>query len=157
MDSPIALALLIASVVLAGAGLVEDVALRLPEWRVLEDLALVGAWLGGAALLAGQLRALQRGSARLTRELDATRGDLTASRRGLGDAIARQLADWALTPSETEVAQLLLKGLGHRQIAELRGTSEKTVRQQAASVYRKAGVSNRAELSAYFLEDLLVL
>ena len=38
----------------------------------------------------------------------------------------------------------------------MRATSERTVREQARSVYRKAGVSGRSGLSAYFLEDLLL-
>jgi DNA-binding NarL/FixJ family response regulator len=50
---------------------------------------------------------------------------------------------------------LMLKGLSHKEIARVRATSEATVRQQAASVYRKSGLSSRAELSAFFLEDLL--
>lgn len=37
----------------------------------------------------------------------------------------------------------------------MRRTSERTVRQQALSVYRKAKLAGRAELSAFFLEDLL--
>jgi DNA-binding NarL/FixJ family response regulator len=51
---------------------------------------------------------------------------------------------------------LLLKGLSHREIGELRRTSEATVRQQALAVYRKAGLRGRTELSAFFLEDLLL-
>ena len=52
--------------------------------------------------------------------------------------------------------RLLLKGLSLREIAQLRDTSERTVREQARSVYRKAGINGRASLSAYFLEDLLL-
>ena len=37
----------------------------------------------------------------------------------------------------------------------MRETSERTVRQQSLAVYRKAGLTGRAELSAFFLEDLL--
>jgi DNA-binding NarL/FixJ family response regulator len=51
---------------------------------------------------------------------------------------------------------LLLKGFSHREIAELRETSERTVREQARALYRKASLKGRASLSAYFLEDLLV-
>ncbi len=58
--------------------------------------------------------------------------------------------------AEREVALLLLKGLSHKDIADVRRTSEKTVRQQSLAVYRKAGLSGRAELSAFFLEDLLL-
>jgi DNA-binding NarL/FixJ family response regulator len=54
------------------------------------------------------------------------------------------------------VALLLLKGLAHKEIADARETSERTVRQQSLAIYRKAGLSGRAELSAFFLEDLLL-
>ena len=40
-------------------------------------------------------------------------------------------------------------------IAEIRHVKEKSVRQQSARIYTKANVSNRNELSAYFIEDLL--
>ena len=33
--------------------------------------------------------------------------------------------------------------------------TERTVRDQAGAIYRKSGLAGRAELSAYFLEDLL--
>ncbi|HJS34466.1 MAG TPA: hypothetical protein VJ766_03150, partial [Pseudoxanthomonas sp.] len=42
------------------------------------------------------------------------------------------------------------------EIADLRGTHEKTVRAQSASIYAKAGLAGRSELAAFFLEDLLV-
>lgn len=76
--------------------------------------------------------------------------------RGLGAAIDVQFERWTLSSAEREVALLLLKGLAHKEIADVRGTSEKTVRQQALSAYRKAGLAGRAELSAFFLEDLLL-
>ena len=50
---------------------------------------------------------------------------------------------------------LLLKGLSHKEVADARGTSERTARGQARSVYHKAGLDSRAALSAFFLEDLL--
>ena len=34
--------------------------------------------------------------------------------------------------------------------------SERTVRRRAVSVYRKSGLAGRADLSAFFLEDLLL-
>ncbi|HSN30378.1 MAG TPA: LuxR C-terminal-related transcriptional regulator [Kofleriaceae bacterium] len=74
---------------------------------------------------------------------------------GLAGAIDDQLERWHLTAAEKEIALLLLKGLEHKQIAELRGVSETTVRQQARSLYRKAGLAGRHELAAFFLEDLL--
>ena len=74
---------------------------------------------------------------------------------GLSDAIDAQLDRWKLTPAEKGVTLLLLKGLGHKEIATVREVGETTVRQQARSVYRKAGLAGRHELAAFFLEDLL--
>lgn len=74
---------------------------------------------------------------------------------GLGSAIDQQLIAWGLTSAEKDVTFLLLKGLGLKEIAELRKTSEKTVRAQCSSVYQKSGVAGRTELAAFFLEDLL--
>lgn len=71
-------------------------------------------------------------------------------------AIDRQFERWGLFAAEREVALLLLKGLSHKEVASARETSERTVRQQALAVYRKAGLSGRAELAAFFLEDLLL-
>jgi DNA-binding NarL/FixJ family response regulator len=51
---------------------------------------------------------------------------------------------------------LLLKGLSHKEIAAVRSTSERTIREQARAVYRKAGLPGRSALSAFFLEDLLL-
>jgi DNA-binding CsgD family transcriptional regulator len=74
---------------------------------------------------------------------------------GLGDAIESQFSRWSLTDAEREVALLLLKGLSQKEIATVRATSERTVREQARSIYAKAGLTGRASLSAFFLEDLL--
>ena len=74
---------------------------------------------------------------------------------GLGEAIEAQFSRWNLTEAEREVALLLLKGLSLKEIATVRATSERTVRVQARSLYSKAGLTGRAALSAFFLEDLL--
>ncbi len=76
--------------------------------------------------------------------------------RGLSAAIDRQLDQWELTAAEKGVAFLLLKGLSFKEVAGVRGASERTVRQQALAVYAKGGLAGRAELAAFFLEDLLV-
>ena len=73
---------------------------------------------------------------------------------GLGEAIRWQFARWHLTASEHDVAMLMLKGLSHKEIAKLRRSTSATVRQQATAVYTKSGLSCRAELAAFFLEDL---
>ncbi len=73
----------------------------------------------------------------------------------LSELIQSQLEKWGLSRSEKEIALLLIKGLSLDEIAEVRGTKAKTIRQQASSIYRKAGLAGRHELAAYFLEDLL--
>ncbi|MDP1554712.1 MAG: LuxR C-terminal-related transcriptional regulator [Hyphomonas sp.] len=75
--------------------------------------------------------------------------------QGLGEAISRQFGAWGLSDAEAEIGLLLLKGLSFQEVADVRKTSERTVREQARSVYRKSGLAGRSELAAYFLEDLL--
>lgn len=84
------------------------------------------------------------------------RSEMTELLRGLGAAIDAQFDRWQLTDAEREVAMLMLKGLSHREIGAVRDTSERTVRQQAQAIYRKANLSGRTALSAFFLEDLLL-
>lgn len=133
------------------------------SFHVLFELALLALsvaavlylWLGWARTG----RSLQRIRQELethAAERDAWRGRAERLLRGLGEEIDRQLRDWDLTPAERETALLLLKGFGHKEIAELQHKSERTVRQHAMAVYRKSGLSGRAELSAFFLEDLLL-
>jgi DNA-binding CsgD family transcriptional regulator len=84
------------------------------------------------------------------------KAEASTALKGLSDAIDSQMTRWQLTNAEKEVALLLLKGLSLREVAEVRGVSEKTARAQSFSVYAKSGLSGRAELSAYFLEDLML-
>jgi DNA-binding CsgD family transcriptional regulator len=81
--------------------------------------------------------------------------ELLQARKQLGSVIRQQFLDWQLTGSEQEVAMLLLKGLSFKEIAVVRDTHEKTVRQQASAIYKKAGVSGRHAFSAWFIEDFL--
>jgi DNA-binding CsgD family transcriptional regulator len=83
------------------------------------------------------------------------RSEARAILNGLGQAIQAQFSRWNLTEAESEVALLLLKGLSLKEIAAVRATTERTVRAQARSLYAKAGLTGRASLSAFFLEDLL--
>lgn len=98
-----------------------------------------------------------------TREtLDETRASLSEldnkrrqASREYGAVISEQLTAWGLSTSEREVALLLLKGLSFDEIANVRDTKEKTVRQQATAIYRKSGLSGRHEFAAWFFEDFL--
>ncbi len=76
-------------------------------------------------------------------------------KQGIVEAIEQEMMAWGLSPAEQEIAFLLLKGFSIKEIAEIRKTSERTVRHQSTLIYRKSGLSGRAQLSAYFLEDIL--
>ena len=80
---------------------------------------------------------------------------LATARHELGLVLKEQFEVWKLTQTEREVAMLLLKGLSFKEIASVRDTMEKTVRQQASMIYKKANVSGRHAFSAWFIEDLL--
>ena len=75
---------------------------------------------------------------------------------GLAAALDQQFDRWALSPAEKETALLLLKGLSHKEIADVRSVGDATARQQARAVYKKAGLSGRHDLAAFFLEDLML-
>jgi DNA-binding CsgD family transcriptional regulator len=79
---------------------------------------------------------------------------LLTARHGLAEVVKEQFEAWGLTQTEKEVAMLMLKGLSFKEIAAVRDTLEKTVRQQASAIYRKAGVSGRHAFAAWFIEDL---
>ncbi|MBK8012420.1 MAG: response regulator transcription factor [Deltaproteobacteria bacterium] len=124
----------------------------------------------GAALVARKLIQVTRLARVATAEAHALAGALAKSAadaerwrseardlmRGLSQAIDEQFDRWLLSPAEKEVGLLLLKGLSHREIAEARSVAEATARQQARAVYKKAGLSGRHDLAAFFLEDLML-
>lgn len=121
-------------------------------------LAIAGAaflWFGWwkTALTVGAVR---RSLEHRRTERDAWRESARKALEGLGQAVSVQFEEWELTPTEREIALLLLKGYSHKRIAEMTGRRERTVRQHAVVVYQKSGLSGRAELAAFFLEDLLL-
>lgn len=120
-------------------------------------LAAVGLWLLRSRVLRerADARALRARLAEASAAAEAWRRENEALTAGLGRAIDSQFEAWKLTEAEREVALLLLKGFSLREIATLREKSERTVRQQSLAIYRKSGLAGRAELSAFFLEDLL--
>ncbi len=103
---------------------------------------IAGIGLGGR-MLAQSLRAGREAQEKLARAKSAFM-DLTEQR----------FTDWALSPAERDVALFSIKGMSVAEIAALRGTSEGTIKAQAAAVYRKAGVGNRHQLLSLFIEDL---
>ncbi len=148
---------------LIGFDLVSDYGSGSATWHLVAEASVMALAVVGVALLYSQLRSARRHARLLTADLEAARleaqrfrAEAAEALRGLGEAIDHQFERWALTPAEREVGLLMLKGLSHREVAAARATSESTIRQQALAVYRKAGLRNRSELSAFFLEDLLL-
>ncbi|MGH8614727.1 MAG: helix-turn-helix transcriptional regulator [Gammaproteobacteria bacterium] len=134
--------------------------------RILMELAeplLIVLAVAGVVHLLGRMQRQHREQLTLMRDLEVARSegaqwraDMRELLKGLGSAIDAQFDRWQLTAAEREIALLMLKGLSHREIALARDTSERTIRQQAQSIYGKAKLSGRAALSAFFLEDLLL-
>ena len=149
--------------VLIGADAASDWSSGGGRGHIAVELVVMVLAVGGMGALWGHLLAARSRARLLARDLgearadaDRWKGEAQEVLRGLGAAIDRQFERWRLSPAEGEVALLLLKGLSHKEVADLRQTSERTVRQQALALYRKAGLSGRAELAAFFLEDLLL-
>jgi DNA-binding CsgD family transcriptional regulator len=115
----------------------------------------------GVALLVQRLQAQHEESMSLMRQLDIARNEGETWRSKVHSALAgikaeveKQFLRWGMTAAEQDVALLILKGLNHKEIATLRGTSEATVRQQAQAIYRKSQMPGKTAFCAYFLEDL---
>ena len=115
----------------------------------------------GVALLAQRVQAEREEKAALVRDLELARAEgegwrakVQSSLNGIRTEMANQFRQWGMTAAEQEIGLLILKGLNHKEIAALRGTSEATVRQQAQAIYRKADLPGKTAFSAYFLEDL---
>jgi DNA-binding CsgD family transcriptional regulator len=87
-------------------------------------------------------------------ERDAWRASAEAALAGFARAVDERFDAWKLTAAERDVAIRLLKGHSHKQIAFETGRSERTVRQHAVAIYEKSGLAGRAELAAFFLDDL---
>jgi DNA-binding CsgD family transcriptional regulator len=158
------LALALASIIVGGTIdlLLDEPADWLSFHVVFETLMIAGALLLATTLWLGWWRA-ERSVAELRRSLETRREERDAWREnarhalaGLGEAVARQFDVWSLTPAEREVALLLLRGYSHKQVAQATGRNERTARQHASAVYHKAGLAGRAELAAFFFEDLML-
>lgn len=129
--------------------------------EVSETLSLMAA-IAIVVLLTFRLHQMRRDRASLTRELVQSRAENVQWRENaqvqmeaVRRAIDAQFDTWQFTPAEKEIASLILKGCSHKQIADLRRSSDSTVRQQAQAIYRKSGLENRSELAAYFLDAIL--
>ncbi|WP_128515803.1 helix-turn-helix transcriptional regulator [Tabrizicola thermarum] len=120
------------------------------SWEMREAMeigAAVGLVLGvivGGLMLRRALKERHRAEEQLRRASGA-----------FADLLAERFEEWGLTPSEKDVALFAIKGLSTAEIAQLRSTSEGTVKAQTNAIYRKAGVTGRPQLLSLFIEDLM--
>ncbi|MCA8929611.1 MAG: helix-turn-helix transcriptional regulator [Alphaproteobacteria bacterium] len=107
--------------------------------------ALRGVALG---LTFREIRRLLRRQKRMGQQLRAASG-------AFAQLLDEHFDEWALTPSERDVALLAIKGLSIAEMAALRSTKEGTIKSQCNAIYRKAGVSGRLQLLSLFVEELV--
>lgn len=120
------------------------------SWQMREIIEVAAALGLLAGLVAGTL-VLRHARARQRQAED----NLRAASGEFMALVHDRFAEWALTPAERDVALFALKGLSLAEIADLRDTSEGTVKAQTNAIYRKAGVSGRPQLLSLFIDDLL--
>ena len=90
----------------------------------------------------------------LRRQIHLEKG-ISVAAGALSDLIDEYYATWGLTPSEQDVATFAIKGYSTAEIANLRGSSEGTIKTHLNAIYRKADVPGRAQLVSVLVEDLL--
>lgn len=144
------------------ADVVTDISLGVPTWHIIEESLIVLAAGLTVAYLIVEMRSRTRQLEQLTQTLSRAdqqianiTQEMRSARRQYSELIHQQFEAWQLTLSEQQVAMLLLKGLSFKEIAAVRDTREKTVRQQASTIYAKSGVEGRHAFAAWFLEDFL--
>jgi hypothetical protein len=117
----------------AGCGLllIVDMLSEISDFRgdpahALLEIAILMSLVLGSALIVGEFRRMRAANARMEGRMRVASG-----------------------------AFLSVKGFSVEEIAGLRAARASTVRAQSAAVYRKAGVSSRAQLLGHFIDDLL--
>jgi len=87
---------------------------------------------------------------------DAQSAETMALMRGELHAVMQaRFTDWGLTAAESDVAVLILKGMTGAEISQARETAPGTVRAQTSAIFKKSGVTARAEFLALFLDEFL--
>lgn len=157
MTRPVLIYMVFAMQIVCAVFFVFDIALTvlpipLPplNWQF-HELIEIAAALGlilGVVVSAILLRASSRRSDHIESQLRAASG-------AFAELMEERFVDWNLTPAEREVALFSIKGLSTHEIAQLRETSEGTVKAQTNAIYKKVGVSGRPQLLSLFIEDLL--
>lgn len=98
---------------------------------------------------------LQKNLEELTEISEQVSKELVNAKKIFGEEINKQFIAWQLTKSECDIALFTIKGFNSKEIAILRSVSEKTIRNQLTSIYRKAGLSGKQTFIAWFMDGLV--
>lgn len=136
----------------------EEIVREFPQARIIVVTTFEGDGYIHAALEAGACAYLLKNA--LEREIvDAIR-TVHRGKKVLAPAVASTLAESylkvRLTPREREVLQLMSKGLRNREIGDVLGTTEGTVKTQVRQILAKLDVEDRTEAVSIALQRGLV-
>lgn len=139
-----------------------DISIGVSNVHIIFEASIIIAASVGAIFLIRDISARTADISKLKKALQVSddnlkhiSAEMKNARREYSSVIQNQFKQWSLTPSEQEVAMLLLKGLSFKEISSVRNTKEKTVRQQGSIIYSKANVEGRHEFAAWFLADFM--
>jgi DNA-binding CsgD family transcriptional regulator len=110
-------------------------------------MTLVGLCVG-MYFIARSYRLAASNTRHLVKQLDAARGAFQSG-------IDHYFEQWGLSEAEKDIALLTIKGMTISEIAEIRQTKQSTIKTQSSAIYKKAGVSSRAQLVSLLIEELL--
>lgn len=110
-------------------------------------ITLVGLCVG-MYFIARSYRLAANNTRYLAKQLDAARGAFQSGIDGYFE-------QWGLSEAEKDIALLTIKGMTISEIAEIRQTKQSTIKTQSSAIYKKAGVSSRAQLVSSLIEELL--
>jgi len=150
----ITLAAIILLQALCAVFFIGDVIIDLNQGDYLDDVHFYLEAFAALALIAGVFY-LMRELRDLLNRMAAMEFGIRAARGEMAKLIDTFFDQWRLTPSEREIALLILKGIDNDSIARMRGTAPGTVRAQCTQIYAKAAVDGRAQFLSIFMEELL--
>ncbi len=131
-----------------------DVIVDLTEGDHLDGVHLILEAVAALAMMAGVIYLMRELRDLLSRMAEMDIG-IKAARGEMVSLIETFFDQWQLTPSEREIALLILKGIDNNSIGKMRGTAQGTIRAQCTQIYAKAGVDGRTQLLSVFMEELL--
>ncbi|MBI1220155.1 MAG: helix-turn-helix transcriptional regulator [Rhodobacteraceae bacterium] len=112
--------------------------------QILASFGLLSGVLCSVAILALSFKRMRK----IEGQIEAAAGQFQTHIDGQFDA-------WALTPTERQIALLVIKGFSNSEVASLRKSTESTVKSHLTSIFRKSGLNSRQQLVASVIEDLI--